>query len=623
MRPGLRRRLLAVFAGLACLLVASLSLAAPKGDKGDKAAAEKAAAAEEDDDSNLAATIKLIQEALKAQEEGRYADCVAKDKEALKLDDSPRTRIHLSRCEAQMGNLVDALKDAEKALAAGLQKRDAPVTRSAYAQVKELIDRTPHVTFLPPSNVEDLRVTFDDRPVPVDSLTKKFLVNPGKHRVTAEGTLNNFKAIYDEDIEVPEKETILIRITLKPKSNDYITPGQIACMKAANSPEEVLKCLPQNQKNLIVRIAGDLAGYTDTLSVNVYTPAMNASLVSPTAGWNVGGNFLVDAVSAASPDLVASASPPFAEYRYAGGLTGGYKPGLYGGQGIFNVSSSPDYVSYTGGLRFTADLNDKLITPTFGYTYSYDRIGRGPNNWLKDFNPDYKGFLNTHEFEGGVTFVVSPTMIALVGGTLSLERGDQSQPYRYIPTFDKELVAPFIPPGAAVALVNETRLPAKPLEQLPTERNRVAIGGRLNKRFTNATLRLEERLYIDTWGMKASSTDGRYMVDLSRRLRVWPHGRLHFQTDTNFYRLAYTSEVPVDGTGQLILPLYRTGDRELSPLVTLTGGGGVRFALGEPEGSVRYALTFVADVMYTRFLSALYVKGRTAMYGSIGFDVEF
>src|SRR5262249_19832666 len=154
-----------------------------------------------------------------------------------------------------------------------------------------------------------------------------------------------------EEYDIKEKDFVQVRITLRATSNDFITPGQIKCMLAAKSQEEVQKCLPQNQKSLVVRIAGDLSGYSDTNSVAVYTPAINASLVSPTAGWNLGGNILVDAVSAASPDLVASASPPFNEFRYAGGVTGGYKPGLFGGQLSLSTSSSPDYVSYTAGGR--------------------------------------------------------------------------------------------------------------------------------------------------------------------------------------------------------------------------------------------------------------------------------
>jgi len=575
---------------------------------------------EETPSSGVAGAIKLIQEALKADQEGRLDECIEKDKAALKIEEMPRTRLHLASCESRNSKLVDALKDAQKALEIGIQKRDAGVMKVARTRVKELLDRIPHVTFAPPTGVQDLAVKFDDRPVPSDALTKKFSVDPGKHTVFAEGSVNGFPSTYSEEIDVKEKEFVTVRITLKPPANDYITPGQIKCMLAAKSQEEVQKCLPQNRKNIVIRIAGDLSGYTDTNSVAVYTPGFNASIASPTAGWNVGGNFIVDAVSAASPDLVSTASPPFEEYRYGGGITGGYKPGLYGAQGSFNVSSSPDYVSYTGGLRLSGDFNEKLITPTVGYSYSLDRIGRGPKNYLDQFNP-LKGTLHTHELEAGVTFVMSPTAVLLVGGTASFERGDQSQPYRYIPMFDPDLVAPFVPNGATVDLVNRSRLPVRPLEQLPTERDRFAVGARFNKRLNNATLRIEQRFYIDTWGIKATSTDSRYMVDLSRHLRVWPHLRFHAQSGANFFRLAYSAAL--DPNGGLTLPLYRTGDRELAPLITATAGGGVRIGLGEPEGEVKYGIVFVGDVMYTRYLKALYVTARTAVYGSVGFDVEF
>ncbi|MBX3206378.1 MAG: DUF3570 domain-containing protein [Labilithrix sp.] len=575
---------------------------------------------EEEPPSGLAATVTLIRDALKADQEGRLDECIDKDRQALKIDDSPRTRLHLASCEARAGKLVDALKDAQRSLELGIQKKDANVMRIARIRVKELLDRIPHVTFDPPQGVSDLKVTFDDRPVPSEALKKKFSVDPGTHKVVAEGTVNGFTATFEEEYDIKEKDFVTVRITLKPPANDFITPGQIKCMLAAKSQEEVQKCLPQNQKSLVVRVGTDLSGYSDTNAVAVYTPAINASLVSPTAGWNIGGNFLVDAVSAASPDIVSSASPPFEEFRYAYGLTGGYKPGLYGAQASVSSSASPDYVSYTGGLRLTADLNDKLITPTLGYSYSYDRIGRGPNNYLNDFNP-LKGYIHTHEIEAGITFIMSPTSVLLVGGTVAMERGDGSQPYRYIAMFDPDLIAPFVPNGATVDLVNRTRLPVKPLEQLPTERDRFAVGARYNKRLQNATLRLDQRFYVDTWGMKASSTDSRYMVDLSRHLRVWPHLRLHAQTDTNFYNLAYSAIL--DPAGQIVVPLYRTGDRELSPLITATAGGGVRLGLGEPEGEIKYGLTLVGDVMYTRFLKALYVTTRTAVYGSVGFDVEF
>lgn len=611
----LQLRILVGFLSLVLSLVPRIAAAA-----GESANGEPAPGDETSGSAGVTAAIRLIQDALQADKDGRLDECIEKNKAALQIEEMPRTRLHLASCESRQGKIVDALKNAQKALEIGIQKRDAAVMKVARLRVRELLERVPHVTFVPPAGVRDLSVRFDERPVVLSTLTKKFAVDPGKHKVVAEGTVNGFPSSFEEDIDVKEKELVTVAITLKPPANDYVTPGQIKCMLTARSQEEVQKCLPQNRKSLVVRVGGDLSGYSDTMSVAIYTPALNLSIASPTAGWNVGGNVLVDAVSAASPDIVSSASPPFKEFRYAGGATAGYKPGLYGAQVSGNVSSSVDYVSYTGGARLIAELHDKLITPSIGYNYSYDRIGRGPNNFLHEFNP-FKGRLDTHGIEAGVTFVMSPTAILLVGGTAQFERGDQSQPYRYVPMFDAA-VGPRIPNGALVRLVNEERQSVRPLEQLPTERDRYALGGRFNKRINDrATLRVEQRFYLDTWGIKSSSTDGRYMIDLSRHLRVWPHVRFHGQTGANFYKLAYVAGLDPDGG--ITLPLYRTGDRELGPLITGTGGGGMRVGLGNPEGEVKYGITFVGDAMYTRFLEALYVTSRSAVYGSVGFDVEF
>lgn len=579
-------------------------------------AAEAAPAAESGDAIppgwKSAEAFKLAFEALNSDKAGNLEECIKKGRASLALEEQPRTRLHLSSCENRAGKLVDALKDALQALEYAYKRGDEAVTKIATPRVNELRERIPHITFVPPPGVGDLAVKFDERPVPVANLTKRFSIDPGKHNVVAEGTVNGFPATFHQEYDVKERELITVPITLKPPVSDVITPGQIRCMLEAKNQDDVQKCLPQNRKSLVTRIGFDTSGYIDTLAVGVITPALNASLTSPTAGWNVGGNFLVDAVSAASPDIVSTASPPFKERRYAGGLSGGYKPGLYGGQLSFNYSHEPDYISTGGGLALTADLNDKLITPKLAYSYSYDQIGRGPNNFIN--------FLETQEIEGSSTFVLSPTAILGVGATFQHEVGDQSKPYRYVPMFDPG-VAARVPKGAIIDLVNRTRLPVRPTEQLPTERNRYALGIRFNKRFNTSTLRVEQRFYIDSWATKASTTDSRYMVDLSRHIRVWPHARLHFQTATNFYQLAYSSVT--DANGHWVLPTYRTGDRELSSLFTLTAGGGTRIGLGPPEGDIKYGIVVSGDLMYSIFPNSLYVTRRTALYGTVGFDVEF
>jgi hypothetical protein len=559
---------------------------------------------------------ELASAAVAADQVGKLDVCISKNTASLKLEEQPRTRLHLASCETRSGKLIEALSDSQKALTYGMQRRDAPVMRAARARITDLLSRIPHVTFVPPPLATSVTVTFDDRPVPVESLTKKFSVNPGKHAVHAEGTMNSIPMTFDKEYTVNEGDLVTIEIVLASPSSEYLTGGQLKCMLAAKTQEEVVKCLPQESRNLVVKAGFDVGGYTDTDHVNVFSPSVNAAVSSPTAGWNVGVNYLIDVVTAASPDIVSEASPYYREVRNAGTLTGGYKPGNYGAQATANVSREPDYLSVGGGLAVTADLHDKLITPRLAYDYTHNVIGRSTTPFSV-FHHDF----DVTEVEAGSTFVLSPTSLIMVGMTVDFERGDQSKPYRYVPMFDGD-VANLVPPGADINLVNAARLPLRPLEQLPTARNRYALGMRFAHRFSHSTLRFEQRLYADTWLQVATTTDLRYIVDVGRRLRIWPHLRFNAQNGADFYKLAYTATIDPK-TNTILVPTYRTDDRELSPLVTATFGGGQRLALSSPEAKTQYGLSVQADLAYTKFFDALFVLDRTAFFGSIGFDAEF
>jgi hypothetical protein len=460
-------------------------------------------------------------------------------------------------------------------------------------------------------------VTFDDKPLPDEALGKSSAIDPGKHTVHADGVQGGIPLSFDGEYDVKDGELLTVELTLRSQASEYLTPGQVKCMLSAKSQEEVVKCLPESRKNLVVKLALDSSAYTDTNSVNVQSPGVSASITSPTSGWNVGGNFLVDVVTAASPDIVSEASRVFRDRRYAGGLSGGYKVKDVTAQASSNLSVESDYVSAGGGLALSADLNDKMVTPRVAYSYSRDTIGRSTTPFSV-----FHHNLDTHGIEAGATLVLSSRTILLVAGTLQIERGDQSKPYRYIPLFDPA-IAKRIPVGATVDLVNAVRLPLRPIEQLPTERDRYALGARVAHRLTTlgATLRADERLYVDSWGLKASTTDARFILDVGRRLRLWPHARVHAQSGASFYQLAYGAAL--NGDGSITLPLFRTTDRELSPLVSLTGGGGARYALSAPDSKAQIGLTAQVDYMYTKYFDAIFVSQRSALYGTIGLDAEF
>jgi hypothetical protein len=203
-----------------------------------------------------------------------------------------------------------------------------------------------------------------------------------------------------------------------------------------------------------------------------------------------------------------------------------------------------------------------------------------------------------------------------VFGDAILERGDQSKPYRYVPVFAPE-VAARVPRGATADSIVASRLQARPLEQLPLERDRFALTGRLALRGDATTLRVEERLYSDSWGLRAATTDVRYFIDAGTRVTVWPHVRFHLQNGVDFWQRAYAARDVHD------LPALRTGDRELGPLTNLGGGGGLRIALGKPGRVDDVILTTTLDGYWTSFADAIYVTDRFSALMTTGLEIVF
>jgi hypothetical protein len=136
-------------------------------------------------------------------------------------------------------------------------------------------------------------------------------------------------------------------------------------------------------------------------------------------------------------------------------------------------------------------------------------------------------------------------------------------------------------------------------------------------RTQHTTLRLEERLYADSWALAATTTDFRWFVDVASRVTVWPHVRVHAQTGVGFWQRAYA----VGSVHEL--PTLRTGDRELGPLSNFGLGGGVRLALGKPGRRDELVLSFTGDGIWTSFTDALYVKDRFSGIGTTNVEVMF
>jgi hypothetical protein len=359
----------------------------------------------------------------------------------------------------------------------------------------------------------------------------------------------------------------------------------------------------------------DTSFYADTDHVGVFSPSISLGIEKPTAGWNLHGSYLVDVVSAASVDIVSTASQRFREVRHAGSLSGGWESGDFGMNLFGSVSREPDYLSLTGGAGITESFDQKNVVLQLNYTYGHDTAGRSGTPY-----DVYSHTIHNHFLNGGLSFVVDRATVMVLMADAVLERGDTSKPYRYIPMF-ADSVAPVVPKGASIDDVNRVRLPDRPLEQLPLARDRYALTWRYLHRFESSTIRFDERLYADTWGQRASSTDLRYLVDVTRRFLVGPHLRFHAQNAVNFWQRAYTVKRG-DGYDGWYLPALRTGDRELGPLLTTTIGASAQIAVGPDDHPNAWVLGFIMDGGWTNYLDDLYITQRFATYGAFTLEAE-
>ena len=365
----------------------------------------------------------------------------------------------------------------------------------------------------------------------------------------------------------------------------------------------------EERPHLLISAKGDVAGYADTDSVAVFTPSVESALSSPTSGWEAGAGYLVDVVSAASVDVVSSATPRWEEVRHVVSAHGSYQPRTVGGNLAASISSEPDYLSLSASAGMLAELSEKNVVALGRYGYSLDRAGRTGTPFEL-----YSLDLHRHTLGGGAELVLDRSSVLTLFGDLIYETGRQEKPYRFLPLFAVN-VAPEVPVGASPGLVQQLRLPAVISERLPTQRFRAALSGQLRRRFDTSTLQASERLYADDWGLVASTTDARVILNLAPRIEVWPHFRFHLQSAAVFWKRAYVGTLEPSGVARV--PALRTGDRELSPLWTGTLGGGVRWYLGRESAPSSWALVAQLDGAHTSFGDALYITQRQAVFGSL------
>jgi hypothetical protein len=550
-------------------------------------------------------------EAKAHRDDGDYAQCAEDARSSLELEKQLRSRAVLADCLEKNNAWKEAIDQYRELARRATKSRRYNQGKKWSLRASTLQRRMPSLVLEVPEGVEDVVIKLDGAELPAEIVGIELEVDPGEHEVTAEGTEDDIPVGFEEQVLLKPSKTVTLLLTMSPGNPDPQTQRILKCLAEGKSPEDCLKKTSSVAGDLKFRVTLEASGYHDDMDVDVATPSISTSVEHVTDGWGLGANFLVDVVTAASVDILATASPRWQEIRYVPAINGHFGVGDFDFALKGNLSHEPDYLALAAGLTISGEFRQKTITPSIGYEYSYDINGRAKTPF-----DVFSTVIQRHALSLGLGIVADKATFMAFAGTAVFEDGDGSKPYRHIPMFAPD-VAPFVEPGTTIDAVNFFREPERPLEQLPVTRKRFAVAWQIAHRFSSATIRASERLYADTWGTKATTTDAKFYYDIVKEFRIWPHVRFHAQTAADFYELAYVAERTADGVK---LPALRTGDRELGPLIGLTGGLGARVEFGERRA---YGLMINGDVAYTRFLNHLFVKQRLGYFGALTFDAEF
>ncbi|MFP6685825.1 MAG: hypothetical protein VB934_13980, partial [Polyangiaceae bacterium] len=353
------------------------------------------------------------------QARGRQAwsKCARDARASYDIEQRVQTQAVLARCLDKSKRWGEAIGNYDEIARKGPRRglyRLSRQTRTRSAQLRRMM---PAIVLEVPKNIRALVVKLDGATLPNEILGQEIALDPGSHLVEARGlSADGVQLSFEQGVTLSPRRTLNILISLAAGPPKWASRSELRCLSTARTADAFSACLGRRiarAGDINTRINFEVSGYHDDMNVDVLTPSVSARVENITAGWGIGAAFLVDVVTAASTDIVATASPGFREVRWAPALNGHKRFGDFdvGLSGSF--SHEPDYLSGSIGARSTLDLRQKTITPSLGYQFSYDVNGR--------VGTDFEVFsrkIKRHAVDVGVGLVLTKATFGQLAATM-------------------------------------------------------------------------------------------------------------------------------------------------------------------------------------------------------------
>jgi hypothetical protein len=298
--------------------------------------------------------------------------------------------------------------------------------------------------------------------------------------------------------------------------------------------------------------------------------------------FSLNGNFIYDAISGATPTgappLPGTSTVPTAnmdDTRYAGALTGVFKPGIHTLSPQVAYSEESDYRSLGLSLTDAIDFNEKNTTFSWGLSHTFDQIlpneGEDPAITSSRDKDTTDGLL-------GISQVLDRNTVVSANFTLGYSDGYLSDPYKRV-LFDD---FPYTP-GFPFTVFPEHR---------PEHKFRQVAYVSLQHYFEplKGAADVSYRYYHDSFGIVAHTASVQWNQKIGKHVMLSPLFRYYTQTAADFYGTHF----PGDPTDPVTYPTpaYYSADYRLSALDSYTYGASL---------SVRVHKHVSLEISYKRY----------------------
>ncbi|MBI4820552.1 MAG: DUF3570 domain-containing protein [Deltaproteobacteria bacterium] len=304
--------------------------------------------------------------------------------------------------------------------------------------------------------------------------------------------------------------------------------------------------------------------------------------------------YTVDVVSAASVDVVTSASPAgFEELRHQARAAFEYDFGEGTKAGVdYGASVEPDFVGHGVQATYAFDLLERNVTLGFAYGFQLAAIGQSRARTLEH---ERLG----HDLSATFSQVLGQRTVADVGASLGVATGYLANPYRLVRVFEPEAANP------------STAVP----EALPDARTSGSILLRVRQELLPSWhALLEYKLYSDDWGLMAHTAFMRQTLGfLDDTVLVSAELRGYLQGAADLYRARYETFPNV--------PIHRSADKELGGMSSLLGGLDLEWS-SQLDFADALRLGLGLDVYGMSYDAYPALSGRLAFVGSFDVTLE-